>query len=380
MPTSLRTRLSTGCAALALSLAALTLVPPPPAQAVGKRATPDYDGRGEAPMTAAEGLLWVPRILVSPLYLVSEYVLRRPLGFLITEAERTGLPHLLADLFTFGEGGKTGIIPTALFDFGLEAGFIPSFGVYFFTEDLIADGNDFTIRGAIGGKDWVQVKASDSFTWGEDDAYELSLTGFYGRRRDWVFAGIGPDWSKLSISRYGEQHVAGEIAYEMKIGARGWLEASTGPVSRSFFRATCCDDGSIERAVDEGRVAGLPPAYEDGYLAWDTHLAVAYDTRGKRPGPESGFRAQVDGALAFRMDGEGGAGWARYGARLGGFLDLYSNRVLGLLLHASFADPLEGGGVLPFTEYAMLGGEEPMTAFVEGRLRGRSSERRSNTA
>lgn len=67
-----------------------------------------------------------------------------------------------------------------------------------------------------------------------------------------------------------------------------------------------------------------------------------------------------------------GTGWGSYGARLGGFIDLYRNRVLGMLFHLEFADSF-GDTDVPFTDLAMMGGGEPMTAFVDGRLRGRSA-------
>jgi hypothetical protein len=53
-----------------------------------KRQTPDYDGRPDPPPTAGEGALWIPRVLLFPPYVVSEYVIRRPLGALVTAAER----------------------------------------------------------------------------------------------------------------------------------------------------------------------------------------------------------------------------------------------------------------------------------------------------
>src|SRR5438067_2335484 len=52
------------------------------------RDMPDYDARGDEPTTAGQVLLWVPRVALSPLYLTSEYVIRRPLGALITTAEQ----------------------------------------------------------------------------------------------------------------------------------------------------------------------------------------------------------------------------------------------------------------------------------------------------
>src|SRR5690242_17423021 len=65
-----------------------------PAPTSPKRALPDYDGRGN-PEASSSPALWVPRVLLSPAYLVSEYGIRRPLGFLISSAERAGLPGML---------------------------------------------------------------------------------------------------------------------------------------------------------------------------------------------------------------------------------------------------------------------------------------------
>ena len=72
-------------------------------------------------------MLWIPRIALSPLYVVNEYVLRRPLGEFVTVAERRHWVNAISDLFTFGPNGKYMIVPTALFDFGL----LPSVGLYF---------------------------------------------------------------------------------------------------------------------------------------------------------------------------------------------------------------------------------------------------------
>ena len=45
-----------------------------------KRPVPDYDGRGPPPATLGDGLIWVPRTLLLPAYLVTEYGLRVPIG------------------------------------------------------------------------------------------------------------------------------------------------------------------------------------------------------------------------------------------------------------------------------------------------------------
>jgi outer membrane protein assembly factor BamA len=66
--------------------------------------------------------------------------------------------------------------------------------------------------------------------------------------------------------------------------------------------------------------------------------------------------------------------WVRYGATVGGFVDLTGQqRVVGLQLIADFAEPLQQNGRIPFTELVDLGGDRPMRGYLEGRLRGRSA-------
>src|SRR5262249_24213836 len=86
-------------AAMAVALVALLLASN--TALADTRDLPDYAGR-EQPTTAGDVLIWVPRVLVSPLYLVSEFVIRRPLGGLITLAERNQVPQALYGFFTFG--------------------------------------------------------------------------------------------------------------------------------------------------------------------------------------------------------------------------------------------------------------------------------------
>src|SRR5271166_2308510 len=82
-----------------------------------KRAVPDYDGRGRTPAPAANAALWIPRIVLAPAYLVSEYVLRAPLAVAIPAAERVDLPRKVYDFFTFGPEHKAGVVPVGLVEF-----------------------------------------------------------------------------------------------------------------------------------------------------------------------------------------------------------------------------------------------------------------------
>jgi hypothetical protein len=124
------------------------------ARAEEKREVPDYDGRGDPPTTTGDVLLWGPRIALAPPYLVSEYLLRRPLGFVITNAERSGVPILVYDFFTFGPDHNAGVFPTAFVDFG----FLPSVGLYAFWNDAFTPGHDLRLRGAT----WARIGSSGS--------------------------------------------------------------------------------------------------------------------------------------------------------------------------------------------------------------------------
>src|SRR4051812_6973761 len=87
--------------ALAIALATSSIVAADP-----KRDVPDYDGRGNPDTDSGSWALWIPRVALSPLYVVNELVLRRSLGALVTTAERHHWVNSIADLFTFGARGN----------------------------------------------------------------------------------------------------------------------------------------------------------------------------------------------------------------------------------------------------------------------------------
>jgi hypothetical protein len=67
------------------------------------------------------------------------------------------------------------------------------------------------------------------------------------------------------------------------------------------------------------------------------------------------------------------SGWLRYGATLGGFVDLGdSGRVVSLSLSGLLSDPL-GDRPVPFTELVTLGGPNLMPGFRPGRMYDRSA-------
>ncbi|HEY3252887.1 MAG TPA: hypothetical protein VGJ91_03030, partial [Polyangiaceae bacterium] len=170
-------------------LALLTVLVARPARADEKRKVPDYDGRGPEPTTPGDVALWGPRIVLLPLYLVSEYVVRRPLGWAIAGAERAGVPAALYDFFAFGPNHQAGFFPTAYFDFGFRA----SVGLYTFWNNAFVPGHDLVLRGSYGGKDWLTATFSERFRFGPNRTSSFLLEAQGLRRPDLTYFGLGPD-------------------------------------------------------------------------------------------------------------------------------------------------------------------------------------------
>lgn len=381
--------------------------PPPnePIERDEKRELPDYDGR-EDTTSAGEAALWVPRVLLSPIYFVTEYLLRRPLGALVTVAEEEQLYEGARDLFTFGPDNNIAVIPTFLFDFG----FLPSVGVFGFWNDFLTAGNDLRLRSAYGfdGLDWWAVSLADRITVAHDE--ELTLRASYDQRSDYLFQGLGPS-SSSQQSRYSATIIEGGMRYDAGLTGCTRLQARrAGSRCRTsrvrthvlvrdvHFRPGqgAFDDPTVAQQIDRGRLEA-PPALDTGYTALISGVELVLDSRARRfihvspsgkplpdmpevtdhiPPPGTGVR--------FDLRGEHGAGlgpsldrhyeFVRYGATLGGFLDLTgTQRTLGLQVAADFADPLASSPDVPFTEQIQLGGARLLRGFREGRLVGRSA-------
>ncbi len=347
-----------------------------------EREVPDYDGRGDDPTTFGDVALWVPRLAVSPLYLVSEYVIRQPLGWVATKAEEEDLPAILVDFFTFGPDRTAGIVPTTLIDFGFQ----PSVGLYAFWNDFLTDANNFTVRGATGGPDWIAASASDRYEFWA--GHELSLRAGFSQRPDWVFHGLGPESSSVA-ARFSERRLDAAVEYDAHLWRTSRFSAHVGLRDASYDGSIgCCGDRTVDAAVAAGRFA-LPPGFSDGYSVLLSGFSAALDTRRRRhldPPIEGSDHVAPPGGgvrLAVRAEHAAGLGavngepdrheWVRYGGTLGGFLDVGGHqRVLGLSVIADFADPLQSDGEIPFTELVGLGGERPLRGFLHGRLWDRS--------
>ncbi len=338
--------------------------PSAPVSTSPKRQRPDYDGRGNTDVKAGSAVLWIPRIVLSPLYLTNEFILRRPLGALVTTVERKRLVNDAVELFKFGEGGKSLIVPTALFDFGL----LPSVGVYYATEDKFATNNSLRVHLATWGKDWVSATAVDRYKWNHGKS-KLAARVVFTRRLDLLFFGIGPDVTTETRSRYGIESLDGGVSYTQSLGGASSLMVSAGARKVAFRKGNCCGDPSLDTLVAQGTLP-TPDGYDETYTSLYQRAEVSIDTREPRPATGSGIYLLLLGETDFDVTHD--RSWLTWGGIAGGAIDLNGRqRTVKLQVGTEFVDPTRGDQV-PFTELSTLGGTL-MPGFVPGWMRGRST-------
>jgi len=324
---------------------------------------PDYKGTGRKPPSPS-GWLWIPRVLAAPLYLVSEFGLRQPMGLLIRSAEFGHWPVHLYDFFTFDEH-RAGIIPSFFVDFGTQ----PSVGFFFFYNDFIANRNDLRVHFGTWGLDWLNAKLIDRYEL-ETDRSWIGFEAAFTRRADLSFYGTGPESSKDNVARYDSTRSELAPLFIDRFWRTSVLASRVGVRWVSYGTDTCCGDPSIQERVARGDFPE-PDGFGDDYFVGFERLNLTFDSREERPAPGTGFRWELLGEPVFQPRSSSPRGWIRYGTSLGGVVDLTgTQRNLSLMLTAEFADPLVGG-VVPFNEQIILGGGLlPAGAFMGGRMRG----------
>lgn len=346
-----------------------TAKPPAPAPAAGspvpspKRALPDYDGRGAPDADADHWALWIPRVVLAPLYVVNEYVLRWPLGALVSRAERDRWINTLAELFSFGPNRQFMLIPTAVYDFG----FRPSAGVRFTADHLIVRNHDVIAHVATGGTDWLIASIRDRYRW--NHARTAVATHFdLVRRPDLIFRGVGPNASDGKGARYGLQKLDAGAGFTHRAGGTQIVAAAG--VRRMAFRSAECCEPTLDDAIRTGALEP-PPGYGTSYTVAYQSLSLAADTRDPRPAPGTGARISTYATTSF--DPGHDRSWIRYGGALGGAVDLTGKqRTMRLQVAAAFVDPMQGN-VVPFTELLTMDEQTLMQGFPGGWMVGRST-------
>ena len=337
-----------------------------------KRKAPDYDGRGGPRETPARQALWVPRVLLFPAYVVSEYLVRRPLGFAITAAERSGLPAAVYDFLDLGSSHPLGVVPFMLIDFGFQ----PSVGLYAYWDNAGFEGHDLRLRASTWGPSWLSVTATERFRLGD---LELALTSTATRRPDYAFYGIGPDTREEDLVRYSGDTVYARFESRLAFRGQSALETSIGYRGASYGHSdydiddhdTAHYQPSLDEAVAAGELAA-PAGFRDGFRAPFGQVRLLLDSRGRSHG-RNGARVDLLVEQSVDLKNAKASGWRRYGGTLWGFLDLMDGgRLLSLSITGIMVDPL-GAGAVPFTQLASLGGGRSMPGLRTGRLYDRSA-------
>jgi hypothetical protein len=353
-------------ASLAVAIAMLLAGRASAATSPEPRELPDYGGRGGQPTTPGKVLLWGPRVVFFPLYVVSEYVVRRPLGWLITSAERAQVPAALYDFFAFGPEHKAGFVPVAFVEFG----FRPSVGIYAFWDDAGFSGHDLRLHVSTGGNNWFAGNVTERFRLGHDDHLTLDVSA--GRRPDYAYFGNGPLTSTADRGRYGADKVDARVAVDVGIWRSSRIETAVGFRSATFRPGQYLGQPTLEDRASAGTFP-LPDGYGEGYRAGFSRLKIVLDSRRPASESRSGGRLELEGEQGTDLQQAAPSGWLRYGGAVGGFLDLGDNgRVVSLSVSTVFAEPI-GPRPVPFTELATLGGPGLMPGFATGRLRDRSA-------
>ncbi|MDQ3037708.1 MAG: hypothetical protein M3Y87_35270 [Myxococcota bacterium] len=332
------------------------------------RRTPDYDALPVPGPDAGEVLLWIPRVALAPVTLTLEYAVRRPIGALVTVAEREGWMLQLADAFTWN-GRRSGVVPTFILAYGLQ----PGVGLVVFSNDDVARGHSIHASAGFGGVDAFNGAASYTiFTSG--NRVRVELRGEGARRPDRVFSDIG--WNTVEAQyRFRETWYAASLALIADFWRESRLSVRAGFDGHELDAngyAAFSDAPSLAEGIQTGRVLA-PYGLASGYAAYRQRLELAIDSREPEPAPGHGFRIEAYGELAFDPGDPVARRWVRYGATAGAFVDVGDRRVIGLWGLARFADPL-GSEPLVFTELVALGQESLlMQGFLRGQLRGRSA-------
>ena len=323
--------------------------------------------------------LWLPRVLLFPLYVASEFLVRRPLGVLLTLEEKYHLHERYYDLLTFGPEHAIGIFPTARLDLGQHV----TLGAFAFWNDVGGGPSDLRLEGVTGGLRKWNVTGAWRYRFPEGTQLAAMAAAF--RTPDRPFHGFGP--SSPNASR-----VYDESAVDVRTTLSAALAPNLGWNVYGGHQWKTYRPAPGEALASPGLEPA--PAFDDGFSALYVGVGLGLDTRRPRltPAPRapSDFehRSGTGIALDARFDlheglrprraAEGQARavprWIDYGASLQGTVDLTgTQRRLGAELAVAFADPLPGAGEVPFSELVWLGGAHPLRGFHDHRLLDRSA-------
>ncbi len=316
--------------------------------------------------SAGSQLLWVPRVLLWPLYALTEYGVRRPARGLVQYAQEHYWFEHIDEWLTFGPNDEFRLTP----EFVLDLGFRPRGGATITWSGALVERNRMSLSVDAGRGGWTTTFRD---RWSPADDQKLEVSVLHSQRQDLTYWGLGPDADELR-ERYGLTTTQLRVAY----ATAAWRSSHWGyevAAARRDLRA----DGEA-----------FSPDYQLGRMGVEAVL----DTRLPRHAPSdapkvidwvspagTGLRVAARAALVGIIDSvssrpsfETASSWLDYGGSLAGYWDVTgAQRSIGLWLGAQFVEPVMSEGQIPFLEGVTLGGEYPMAGLRRQRLVGESS-------
>lgn len=344
------------------------VTPAPPIAAGERRPIPDYGRPPPPPPTAREAFLWVPRTLLLPARLTTEYVLVQPTMAFVRWGDEHYVFRRIYDFFTWDEG-RSGVYPVASFDLGLKS------TVGLALVDGAFGSNDNSLHAAVSAstQDVLSVSAQDRLRVLRNGTGELQLGGGFVHRPDGVFYGTGADTRSSDKTFYTFETRAASAGMTGNLGGLHRAAIELGYRDTRIGGSSISNDTPSVDARYGG--AGQPPlpAGWGGYdLAWSRGFLVL-DSRSPRF-EDSGSGVRVDAGASFGVSPrDPDLRLLAWQLEAGGYYDLSGARhVLSLQVAAHFIEQV-GTRPIPFTELPTLGGQDWMRGFLAGRLRGNST-------
>jgi hypothetical protein len=305
--------------------------------------------------------LWPPRVVLFPLHAASEFLVRRPLGLLVTFEERYHWRQRYHDLLTFGPEQQLGIFPTGQLDVGQRA----TVGAFAFWNDVLGS-SDLRLRGVTGGERSWNIAGVWRYRW--PSGARLAASATVSKRPDRPFHGFGP-LSPSSGWVYEESAVDVRTTYSVRIAPRFEWTAYGGHQSKGYEPGLASvGKPALGEAIASGQL-DAPPALDEGFSTLYAGLALALDTRGRRltpaPNDVSDFEHQSGTGVGLDARVRLNEGLRSTRAR--------TQRRLEAALVVAFADALPGAAPVPFSELVWLGGPHPLRGFRDHRLLDRSA-------
>lgn len=355
------------------------------------RPLPNYDGREAPAASAGEILIWVPRIVLYPVHLVMNYVVRVPIVWAVTRLEEYYVFKRVERLLSFRDG-KSIIFPTFFGDFGLR----PAIGLANNNTDLFFKGNDLSLSAGFGGDDFLMASVINNTKVLSDNSGRLRLFGNFTLRPDQPFYGEGPFTSTDERYNYKVRRI--EAGWELRAVLEDLSWISFGQTLRDVnfnndgigddigmldtpanrAPANCSEEDYASRPRVGTSVPYAPCGYtnDGGYRLLESRLQAKIDTRDPDTEYRGGTGMLFEAFGSFEFDPLNvSRNFVRFGGEVGGFWDVSGvGHTLALRLYAEFTE--RTGSVndpIPFTELAALGGMETMRGFLPRRFVGDSA-------